>query len=274
MTVSNLILKQNVLNLCTKAHQKALIPFDLKDQIHNLSPDSKKYFFSLTKPSTQELASLTPQETLFYLDNNTIIMVVSGISTFFCVLIQLPRITFDQNWLIICATLYSMSLPLAQLPLIAPTLSIPEHRLEKCASIHNKTVRDISIHNKNIHDITIYNDSKSTTPAATLAAVHQLKQRPIILILGGLSKGVDRAPFIAQLKNNVKKIYAFGAESEHLAHICTQHAIPATAYLTLKETVEACLSYAQAGDQILFLLRGVVMISLRIMYNVVYLLKS
>ena len=47
-----------------------------------------------------------------------------------------------------------------------------------------------------INDIDFYNDSKSTTPAATHAAIQKLNGKPILLFLGGLGKNTDRSPLI------------------------------------------------------------------------------
>jgi UDP-N-acetylmuramoylalanine--D-glutamate ligase len=137
--------------------------------------------------------------------------------------------------------MYILDIPVATLPEIATKLAIPEHRLEKCPSRST--------------NITIYNDSKATTPASTLAAVNQLQQKhkgPIRLILGGLSKGVDRAPFIQQLKNKVAKVYCFGAEGEQLAFWCAQQQIPVENCARLEEIVALSLDQAAPGDQLLF----------------------
>lgn len=263
-------------------HQKALIPFNVKKQIASLyTLPSKQYFFSTIKPSPEEFATLMPHESLFYIDNNMIMLCsyftpgshytyvrLKNISTsplsphvyaplislslpptlyhistprHTCIplisVCQLSRITFDQNWLIICASLYLMGVDIYKLPSLVHRLTIPEHRLEECLTQNG---------------VTVYNDSKGTTIASTRAAVQQLQDRPIILILGGLSKGVDRTPFIAELKKNIKKICTFGAESKQLTQACITYDIPVTACDTLEEVVQASINAACTGDQILF----------------------
>ena len=55
-----------------------------------------------------------------------------------------------------------------------------------------------------------YNDSKSTTPAATIAALNSM-DRPTWLLLGGVNHRTDWRDFIVKLKPQVRGIAAFGA---------------------------------------------------------------
>lgn len=149
---------------------------------------------------------------------------------------QLPPITFDQNWRIIIAILDKLGLPLTELPVHAQHLIMPEHRIEYVATIR---------------DAQFYNDSKSTTPTATLAAVQRFCDKPIHLLLGGLSKGIDREPLIQQLHSKVKTVYCFGKEAEALQMLCTKHQVPALAFPSLEQSVTASSLAAQPGDVIL-----------------------
>ena len=147
-----------------------------------------------------------------------------------------PKITLVANWTIICCVLKLLDIPLSAIDNALPTFKLPEHRLEKVATIN---------------DIDFYNDSKSTTPEATLAAVEQLKNKPIILLLGGLSKGIDREPLIQKLKNNVKMIICFGKEAEQLNSFCIKHKIVSGTFTTLESAFDTAKKYAQPGEQIL-----------------------
>lgn len=149
---------------------------------------------------------------------------------------KLPPLTFDQNWRIIIAVLDKLNLSIEQLPKLAHHLKMPEHRIEYVTTIH---------------EAQFYNDSKSTTPTATLAAVQRFCDKPIHLLLGGLSKGIDREPMIQQLHNKVKTIYCFGKEAETLHALCIKHQIPALAFTTLEQAVTASNTTAQPGDIIL-----------------------
>ena len=105
---------------------------------------------------------------------------------------ELLNFSFVDNILLIASVCDMLNITMHALHTVAATTALPEHRVEKIASTHN---------------VDFYNDSKATTTASTLAAVEKLKDRPLHIFIGGLSKGVDRAPFIAQLKNKVKHIY-------------------------------------------------------------------
>jgi len=156
----------------------------------------------------------------------------------YCPIIQsLPKITFEQNWYVILKILQFLNKDFQKLLSCAHQLSMPAHRLEYLATINN---------------VLFYNDSKSTTPAATLSAVNALYQHPIILILGGVSKGINRSFFIKQLKNRVKLIVCFGKESQFLTDMTKKYEIPSYSYNTLDEATVGAYSCAQADDVVLF----------------------
>jgi UDP-N-acetylmuramoylalanine--D-glutamate ligase len=108
-----------------------------------------------------------------------------------------------------------------------------QHRLEHFASING---------------VDFYNDSKATVMQATIAAVRKLAQskRPILLIVGGIDKGVNRKALIPFLKSigMVKKVFCFGAECESFSS--------AEQYSSLEAVVDAIVRLAQPGDQVLF----------------------
>src|SRR5437773_6469174 len=118
---------------------------------------------------------------------------------------SLMTFSFVENILLVAAACDILGINqniVLELPYIT---QLPEHRFEKIATINS---------------VDFYNDSKSTTTASTLAAVEKLHHRSLHLFLGGLSKGVDRAPFIKQLARSVKRIYCFGEEAEQLHSLC------------------------------------------------------
>ena len=149
---------------------------------------------------------------------------------------KVPPISYPQNWLIIAAALDLMGLNAADIIAQADNLSIPDYRLEKVAIINS---------------VTYYNDSKSTIMQATLAAVDALQPHPIILLLGGTSKGVDRTGLMQQLKNKIHRIICFGAESQTLYQACSAAAIPAEDVTTLEDAVALAQTMATAGTNVL-----------------------
>jgi UDP-N-acetylmuramoylalanine--D-glutamate ligase len=97
--------------------------------------------------------------------------------------------------------------------------------------------------------ISFYNDSKATIPEATLAAIQKFNKP--LLLLGGLSKGVNRIPLLKEVKNNVKKIICFGAEAKELYENCSLLQIPATYHPTLDAAFFDALELATSGDTVL-----------------------
>lgn len=146
---------------------------------------------------------------------------------------DIPDITFDANWALIYAAVHQLT---SQIPLAGSTLAIPDHRIEKVATIR---------------DIEIYNDSKSTIIEATLAAVHKLADKPLHLIIGGISKGVDRSSLFSQLPSTVKSITLFGAEAAQLAQSVPPH-IACYQAPSLAQATHCALEHAKGGERILF----------------------
>ena len=149
---------------------------------------------------------------------------------------KFPNITPLQNWTIICCVLELLNIPLSAIDNALHTFKLPEHRLEKVATLNG---------------IDFYNDSKSTTPEATLAAVEQLHNKPIILLLGGLSKGINREPLIKKLYNKVKMVICFGKEADSLNTLCTKYNVRSCALKDLKSSFEVAKKIGRNGDQIL-----------------------
>lgn len=149
----------------------------------------------------------------------------------------LPDITFTQNWIIVISSLILLNIPIIEIILHTKTIKIPAHRLEKIGTYNG---------------CTIYNDSKATTIEATQCALNKLSDNPILLILGGHGKGVNRLPLIASLPSKVKKIYCFGAEADAISNACKQYSIPVSQYADLKDLITECINDAIANDQILF----------------------
>lgn len=139
---------------------------------------------------------------------------------------------FASNWLIIEKTLKTLQVPFPKKIIPTPL----EHRLETVCKIN---------------DALVINDSKSTTPASTLAAIENQNAPRIVLFLGGLSKGIDRSKLIKALKNNVEVI-CFGAESQQLFHLCKKYSIAATQCTTMKDAIAYCMKIIRPKDVILF----------------------
>ena len=223
-----------------KKHQQALVPLELATAImhkksHSNTHQGIIHFFSDHPPCLHQLQWLPAESSLFWLENSTVIQFKNNQTKKLLSLATLPSITFLTNWLIITAALSLLDIPFSSTVLIES--SFPEHRGEKIATYKG---------------IDIYNDSKSTIMESTVAAVDKLHGKPIILFLGGLSKGVDRTPFLAQLKNKIKHIICFGTEAKILHKAAQQQALESSVFTSLEDAVAFSLTYAQPEDQILF----------------------
>ncbi|HLJ31608.1 MAG TPA: UDP-N-acetylmuramoyl-L-alanine--D-glutamate ligase [Candidatus Babeliales bacterium] len=227
--------KQNIL-----AYQKnnhiALVPFALRNQLLSID-HQKRCYFNATLPHINQLDALNHNEHLYYIKDGMVMHYNNKTHTFLLSLTPtLCNLSFIENILILAAACDILALPHNALHDVAATALLPAHRMEKIGSIN-------SIH--------FYNDSKATTTASTFAAVTKLNNHPLHLFLGGLSKGVDRAPFIAQLKSYVKHIYCFGKEADALHAMCTTHVIPSSSHVSLDSAVHECLIKLQPHDYVL-----------------------
>jgi UDP-N-acetylmuramoylalanine--D-glutamate ligase len=106
--------------------------------------------------------------------------------------------------------------------------------------------------------IVYYNNSKATNPAATIKAMEAFN-RPIVLIAGGLERGMEYTDLIPYLKERVKAVVALGETREKFARVAEAAGInrvktvdtansPAEA---LAQAVAAADAYAEEGDVVL-----------------------
>jgi UDP-N-acetylmuramoylalanine--D-glutamate ligase len=212
------------------ANQQALIPLELKDFVN---AQSIAHYFAKDKPSDELASSLSAHQSVYYFESDALVRIKNKEHAVIARRSELPAISYEENWLIIVAALDLLGISMPQVT--TQDLSLPEHRLEHIATIS---------------DIDFYNDSKSTTPQSTLAAVNRLNKHPILLLLGGVSKGVDRTPLIQELAGNVQKIYCFGKEADQLKILCDAQSIISESYKNLDDAFNACVKEAHAQDQI------------------------
>lgn len=220
-------------------HQKktdiTLVPFSLINEIQKITTKNI-YYFSERKLTENEKEKLKKGDGLFYLDENIIYLKKSNITKVLYDTFLLPSFTFKENWLIIIALFQLLNIDYSNLNQNAQNILLPNHRLELI-----KTFRGVDF----------YNDSKATTSAATRAAIEKLKHKPIILLLGGLSKGIDRELLIKEIKDNVKMVICFGKEAKTLYKLCEKYTIKSNEYSNLADAFDAAINVAQKNDCIL-----------------------
>lgn len=222
-------------------HQTAcdmfLVPFALKSSIGSFIKSARAFFLA-EPPSAQQISQLMPHEKLYFLEHSEVFLHYNGNNQHLASLNDLPPITFAENWLIVISALHLLARDLTKAFAAIDTLQIPKNRLEHVATLDG---------------IAFYNDSKSTHPISTLAACAKIcsNAQTVHLLLGGLSKGVDRTDLLKQLKESNVRFYMFGHEAEQLKKMCAMLQIPCTAFTNLDDAFAACVQNAKSHDAIL-----------------------
>ncbi|NBQ17415.1 UDP-N-acetylmuramoyl-L-alanine--D-glutamate ligase, partial [bacterium] len=139
---------------------------------------------------------------------------------------MLSDISCLQNWNLILTVLELLDLPVDKVPDYAHTISMPRHRVEFLGTHQG---------------VKFYNDSKATVIESTKEALKRFKTEPVLLFLGGLSKGTDRKPLITWLPQNIKHVFCFGKEADQLAKWCTEAGIKNSLHKTLESAFESCV---------------------------------
>lgn len=218
---------KNKLITMQRAGQKALVPVSLAGEIKKGAGEI--FYFSDEKPSK----SIVESALVFYFDHNRFRCNYTTVVD----IIQHPETILRQNWLIIASALHLLGLTehINDAAAYIDTIAKPEHRLEFIGNVGGKL---------------FYNDSKSTIPTATNAALEQFKNKSVTLIIGGVSKGVDRTPFMQSLPKQVSRVICFGSEAKDLAAACTLDNVITCS--TLEEVVKIVHEKSAPGEIILF----------------------
>ncbi len=222
------------------ACQHALLPMSimprLKRRFTNFSTLNSNFsFFSLQAPTAGQLLDLPEHAKFFYIEDSHIVLQKNSQIIPLIALDTIRLRIYRENLLMLTAALYCLNQPLNILAQSAK-LTRFEHRLEYVATYDG---------------ITFYNDSKATIMQATLAAVQELSAHNIILLLGGLSKGVDRRNDIQKLSGTVGQVICFGQEAQQLRKACTVMHIPVQITKTLENAFELAVKIAKPRDYIL-----------------------
>lgn len=215
-------------------HQKLLLPHELLSTFCALqTPSAQLYTFCESRPAH------LPERCVgvFFLNGTDLIYATHSKERMLMSLSILPPLTFIQNWLVIASAAHLLGVDLQTLLLYAPTFSLPAHRMEYVARAK---------------EITFYNDSKGTTAVSMLAAVKTVAhQKNVHLFLGGLSKGVDREPAIAELPDHIVHAYCFGAEAAQIHALCAKYGIASSTHATLDDAFSFCTTQIRKGDVVL-----------------------
>lgn len=216
----------------------SILPWELQELVCNTHQfQSRKIWHHQYELSHDFILAYTSSESLYGIFENSIVALSNASIRHIIPLSQLPEISLIANWIILIATLETLNIDTRTLITPHMPLHIPEHRIELVA-----TYRDISF----------YNDSKATIPAATLAAVEKLNAQQLVLFIGGVSKGVDRAPLLQSLEGKTKSIYCFGSEAAQLVQYARANNLNALQFENLEQAVDFYFNHAQPSDTVLF----------------------
>ncbi|WP_054957554.1 UDP-N-acetylmuramoyl-L-alanine--D-glutamate ligase [Paenibacillus dakarensis] len=94
-----------------------------------------------------------------------------------------------------------------------------------------------------IQGVSYYNNSKATNSKATYNALMSL-ERPIVLIAGGLDRGLDYEELVPALRERVKSVVLLGETKEKLAKAAQQAGLKEITLVDNGEDAAAVLTYA------------------------------
>ena len=219
---------------CQNANDLLIVDWALKDRVRQLNYRGTIWYIGQQSLSSTD--TLLPHEAYWYATEHEIQVVrTNDYQTW-----QKPKVLFSatltQNALIIFATLMRLcNNNASQINFDCDNLSLP-HRRELVANHNN---------------ILFINDSKATSTVAMCAAVAQYSPAPTYLLIGGLSKGVDRSNVFTELPDSVKEIVCFGTEAEELCSAAQKHGHTASAHTDLKSAFAHTTQKATPGSVIL-----------------------
>lgn len=98
--------------------------------------------------------------------------------------------------------------------------------------------------------VNIFNDSTATNPISTIAALQTLGSFKVILITGGMNKGLDYTQFAKMIGRNAKKV--FFLEGDASVEIQRLLKDSSQTYNDLEKLLTDVKSVAKSGDVILF----------------------
>lgn len=140
-----------------------------------------------------------------------------------------------ENFLLAAAWWRGVGLRESTLYAAARTFTLAPHRLQPVAERHG---------------VTFWDDSKATNFHAVEAALTRFPS-PVLLLLGGKSKGGDIAAFVHRIAPRVKHAFLLGETRHVLATFCGSHHLPYTLCDSLADAVQHASTTAVPGDHVL-----------------------
>ncbi|WP_126426005.1 UDP-N-acetylmuramoyl-L-alanine--D-glutamate ligase [Brevibacillus marinus] len=102
-----------------------------------------------------------------------------------------------------------------------------------------------------INGVKYYNDSKATNPVAAIRSIGAF-QEPVVLIAGGLDRGIDFRELVPVLREHVKALVVYGQTAAILLARAREAGIARSIRVdTVEEAVLAAANMAESGDVVL-----------------------
>jgi len=133
----------------------------------------------------------------------------------------------------------------------ARVLGIDENIIESCVAEFKAVPGRLQLL-RDVHGVKIYNDNNSTTPEATLAALHAIPGSRAIIIMGGADKGSDLRELVTLLPPYAKKLILLAGDGTQRLQTMGSVFANAPVYERLEDAVRDAMGAAEDGDLVLF----------------------
>ena len=141
-----------------------------------------------------------------------------------------------ENVMAAVAISMNMGVPLEKIQKVIKEFKAVEHRIEFVTERFG---------------VKYYNDSKGTNPDAAMQAIKAMPG-PTLLIAGGYDKHSEFDEWIESFGGKVRYLVLIGQTRDKIAECAKRHGFTDIMYAEdLKEAVQVCASYANAGDNVL-----------------------
>ncbi len=229
-TIEDYILSKTKLFINQKSTDYAVLNWNCKECMDLISTiNSKAYFFSITGKNSIDRGAYIEYDKIYWIDGNEKIEIMSLDE----ILIKGAHL---ENALaaIIATKLYGVDFN--SIRKVLRGFKGVEHRLEYVLTNKKK--------------VSFYNDSKATNPQATITALNSFKE-PIILIAGGLDRGIDFEELLEPLRKNVKTLITYGQTANKLQEVGKKAGIDFTHIVdNVSEAVQLSISLASENDNV------------------------
>ncbi|MCK9905555.1 hypothetical protein MXD63_36900, partial [Frankia sp. Cpl3] len=205
----------------------AVLPYD-QPELHQAFKQvrAKKYFFS--KQQTVHPGAFVRGETIVFADEQ-------GLEEEMMTLPELAVPHVDNALAAILITKLAGA-NTAAIKQVLSTFGGVEHRMEYVATVNG---------------VKYFNDSKATNPEAASRALQAFSE-PVVLIAGGLDRGVDFHELVPFIRKHVKALIAYGQTAQILLERAKEAGISERILVdTVDKAVITAASIAQEGDVVL-----------------------